>query len=101
MLKRMNLVRWFLFLNTLAWIFFWTRAWQKMIPWNFPGKHTPYYLWMRIGRHALPWGSEDLSMIAIILAQFPIALPLRLFFNWQGLYGDFLGINDGAWFMIL
>ena len=77
MLKRMNLAGWFMLMNALDWLFFWGRVWQKMILWDPQGKHTPYYLWLRIANHALPWGSEDRLMIGIVLAQMPVVLPLR------------------------
>src|SRR4051812_13011982 len=100
MLKRMNLARWFMLINGLAWIYFWARVWHLMMPWDPQGKghtHGRAYLWMLIGHHALEWGSESRLMIGIALAQIPVLLPLRLIFNCFRLYGDFLGINGDAW----
>ena len=104
MLKRMNLVRWFMLVNALSWIPLWGRVIYYMRPFDPHRPHGHLLIWMVIGHHAV--GTEaldyfDLLSKVILVTQIGWWYPLRLVFNAVGDNWYFLGIDDNGWFFIV
>lgn len=109
MLKRMNLVRWFMLANALSWVYLWGQVVWHLIPFNpLFLRHGRVYIWMIFGHHAISATALDYDFLTqvVVALQAGSLLPLMLVRNvisnhvpslWNGL---FLGVDINGWFLI-